>query len=73
MVNTMQLNTENLSEATQRPEAISPLFPYENEIDNRSRIQVLEGIRARFPHAFPNETPFDKNLQTVGHASKEDT
>ena len=69
MVNTMQLNTESLSEAKQKQEAIYLPFPYENEIDNRSRIQVLEEIRARFQHAFPNETPFDKNLQTADRAS----
>lgn len=62
LVTTMQLNTESLSEAKQKQEAISLPFPYENEIDNRSRVQVLEEIRARFPHAFPSETPFDKNL-----------
>lgn len=68
----MKLNIQSHLEAKQRQEAISLPFPYKNEIDNRSRIQVLEGIRARFQYAFPSETPFDKNLQTADRTSVED-
>ena len=54
----MKLNNQSHLEAKQKQEVVSLPVLYKNEIDNRSRIQVLEDICARFQHAFPSETPF---------------
>lgn len=66
MVKIMNQNIENLSGAMKKQEVKSLLFPDDSATDNRSRTQVLEDIRAMFPHAYSREIPFDKMLQTVG-------